>query len=77
MRKLLVACHVTLTPFNEIDKLANTTNPTGDPSCPPLLCRAKHIAKDMLAKVNAVIMGYSIEEDVIDFSSASGGREDV
>lgn len=41
----------------KFDKLANTRNPTGDPSCLQDVGRAKRIAKGMLAKSSAAVDG--------------------
>ncbi|CDF33018.1 unnamed protein product [Chondrus crispus] len=38
---------------HKFDKLANTKKKTGDPSCPPHVRRAKHIARDILNKCAA------------------------
>lgn len=46
----------------KFDNLAKTKKPTGDPSCPPNVRRAKHIARDILGKVNAISVG---DEDCI------------
>lgn len=35
----------------KFDNLAKTKKPTGDPSCPPNVRRAKHIARDILGRV--------------------------
>lgn len=37
----------------KFEKLANTKQRTGDPSCPLDVRRAKHIAREMLSRVNA------------------------
>lgn len=41
----------------KFDRLASTKKPTGDPSCPPNVRRAKLIARSILGKVNAISMG--------------------
>lgn len=41
----------------KFDRLANTKKPTGDPSCPPAVRRAKLIAREILGKVNAFSVG--------------------
>lgn len=47
----------------KFDRLSNTKKPTGDPSCPPHVRRAKRIARDILSRVNAVAVGVDSEGD--------------
>lgn len=42
---------------NKYDKMVNVKKPTGSASCPPLVRRSKHIARDIMAKVNAISIG--------------------
>lgn len=58
----------------KIDRLANTKKPTGDPSCPPLVRRATHIARDILTRVNAVVVGAESESEEADGQEASNGE---
>ena len=39
---------------SKFDKLVNTKKKTGDPTCPPLVRRAKHIARDIMNKCSAL-----------------------
>lgn len=59
----------------KFDRLANTKKPTGDPSCPPAVRRAKLIARDMLGKVNAFSVG-DVSDDDTDSKDGSPGRDD-
>ena len=47
----------------KFDKLANMKKPTGDPSCPEDVRRAKHIARDIFNRANAGKVGSSSEDD--------------
>lgn len=47
----------------KFDKLANVKKPTGNPSCPDNVRRAKRIARDILAKCNAHSVGDTSESD--------------
>lgn len=47
----------------KFDKLVNVKKPTGDPSCPLPVRRAKHIARSILAKCNAVSVGDGSSQD--------------
>lgn len=47
----------------KFDRLANVKKPTGDPSCPPNVRRAEHIARSILGKVNAISMGDESSSD--------------
>jgi len=42
---------------SKFDKMANTKKSTGDPSCPPEIRRAKHVARDLLAAAQAAVLG--------------------
>lgn len=62
----------------KFDRLANTKKPTGDPSCPANVRRAKHIARNILALVNAVSVGdNSGEENNMDTSSSAEATADT
>ena len=41
----------------KFDRLAKTNKQTGDPTCPPHVRRAKHIARSILARAQAVTIG--------------------
>lgn len=47
----------------KFDKLSNAKKKTVDPSCPPLVRRAKHIARNIQAKCAAVTIGDSTDYD--------------
>lgn len=53
----------------KFDRLANTKKPTGDPSCPSPVRKAKTIARAILGKVNAISVG--------DESSDDGGEDGI
>lgn len=57
----------------KFDRLANTKKPTGSSSCPPLVRRAKNIARDILGRVNAVSVG----DDVGELGNGSNGSGDI
>lgn len=42
---------------NNYNKLFNAKKPTGDPSCPLHLCRAKHIAHNIQIKIAPKLVG--------------------
>lgn len=44
------------------DRLKNVKKPTGDPSYPRRVRRAKHIARDILSKVQSVWVGDTLED---------------
>lgn len=46
----------------KFDKMAATKKSTGDPSCPPHIRRAKHIARDIVGRASAGIVGDSSDE---------------
>ncbi|KAI0558515.1 hypothetical protein FGB62_204g10 [Gracilaria domingensis] len=48
---------------NKYDKLCISKRKTEDPSCPPDLRRAKHIARDIQAKVVAIVLDHDEESD--------------
>ena len=61
----------------KFDQLANTKKKTGDPSCPPHVRRAKHIARDILNKCSALcIEGESSSEEIIEHYSNEQGSSD-
>eukprot|EP00171_Calliarthron_tuberculosum_P004866 IDg4866t1 len=41
---------------SKFDRMASTKKPTGDPSCPSDVCRAKHVARDMLERYRRLIL---------------------
>lgn len=57
---------------HEVDRLASTMKPTGDPSCPPRVLRAKRIPREILVRVNAVTVGQKSDEE-----EAESGRGSV
>lgn len=49
---------------SKFDRPHATKKPTGDPSCPPHVCRAKHILRDILDRAAAAdLSGVSSSED--------------
>lgn len=54
---------------SKFDKLANTKKPTGNPSCPPNVREAKRIARNIMAKTNAIVAGH--DEGATDEESAA------
>lgn len=62
----------------KFDRLANTKKPTGDPSCPPSVRRAKHIARYILNKFTAISVGdESSDDDRKEDNDAKDGIEDL
>lgn len=47
----------------KFEKLANMKKSTKDPSCPPKVRAAKRVARDIVERANAVIVGSTSEED--------------
>lgn len=47
----------------KVDKLSSTKTSAVNPSCPPHVRRAKHIARHILTKVGAISVGDEIEVD--------------
>ena len=57
----------------KFDKLCSSKKPTGDPSCPPEVRRAKHISREILARCNAVSLRGESDSDleVLELDTAS------
>lgn len=56
----------------KFDKLANMKKSTGDPSCPPEVRAAKQIARDIVGRANAGIVGDTSEEDAQSMGTNDG-----
>ena len=67
----------------KFEKLVKTKNPTGDPSCPPRVRRAKYIARNILRKVNPISARDQANEkpgslgDIDETTGSSGGESVV
>ena len=63
-QKKTVVLHVTWSPCVTSSTSSQTPKKTGDPSCPPAVRQAKHIARAIEAKCSAYTLDDSSEEDV-------------
>jgi hypothetical protein len=58
---------------HKFQELGCKKNPTGDPNCPPYVCKAKQISRKIVIATNGLTGGLSVEEESITSNEDGGG----